>query len=677
MNGFTTERGKIITENGMAVEPCWFCDGRISFKYENCEISQVSYFGPETKGRAVAFMRHFWNGLRLYTVKDRVHKLLRPESCEILPFGFRSVSDDIEFSIYTANDFIFLTVTPQYDCDISLEFYGDFLMYPRRDGKGDIRYLGVEREWAEFKTQGDIISGGYTEDGVFTKISFSSNHDLCLNISERNDKHSFVSKSVRRYEECVIAIHFTNGEAKDYKGFAEILAKQFLRYQTVAQNAPKLQSSKKYLNQFFELAPVYHESMKVTEVRGALRAQTVMYWVWGWDSMTSPQAMVYWGDNEFLGDMLHLMEKHSHPEKGIPHGFTRSMELEWEAPPPAQGMYITLLDLYRISGGDYKKYYPFAKKLFKKILDTEVNNTGLCSGETLYPDFRELLHEDGNDISAFNNTVCYCSARSLEQLAADFGDSETQKIACDFADRCLASFSKTLFNKELGFFDSSVDTKEFKPRNVPGNNCIKWENNFCGDLTLSHAEECLKFYKENLISKAGLRPYPVWVDAYDTDANQLNCWWPVMSEFYTRLINKFDCPELLNQFVSWIEYWTKLLICPEGISCYDDSNEVLLDRWNCQSGMWHAYSIRGFYNAVVHSFVGVDFDAHGINFYPYSGEELDLLNLNFGKRKFDIHIKGSGKNILGIVLNGENIGIKNSIPFKDLDDYNDIVVIRG
>lgn len=677
MKDYVVKNGVILCDDGLPSEPQWFCDGRIAFKYEKCEISQISYFGPKTSGRAVAFMRHFWNGLRLYMVKDKVHTLLRPKECEILPFGFKSVSEDADFGIYTADDFVFFVITPKSDCNISLQFYSDFHMYPRIDERGDLRYFGARREWLPFTLENNTFSGGYVDDGVTTRVTLTCSHTIGFNFSERNEKYSVTTKNGKKGEEIVFALHFTNNQPKSYTEYKQILDKQLLRYEKVAQNAPVLKSSKKYLDQFFQLAPMYHESMKVPEVSGALRAQTVMYWVWGWDSMTSGESMVYWGDLEFLGDMLYLMEKHSHPEKGIPHGFTRSMELEWEAAPSAQGMYITLLDLYRIAGGDYKKHYPFAKKVFEKILDTEISNTGLCLGETLYPDFRELLHENGSDLSAFNNSVCYCSARSLEQLAADFGDSETEKLAADFADRCLKSFEKKLFNKEFGFFDSSVDAKEFKPRNVPGNNCIKWENNFCADLTMQRADECLKFYKQHLISKAGLRPYPVWCDAYDNDANQLSCWWPVMSEFYTRLINKFDCPELLEQFVSWIEYWTKLLICPEGISCYDDSYEVTTDRWNCQEGMWHAYSIRGFYNAVVHSFVGVDFDAFGINFYPYSGEELELLNLSFGKRKFDIHIKGSGANILDIILNGENTGSKNSIPFKDLKDLNDIVVIRG
>ena len=102
-----------------------------------------------------------------------------------------------------------------------------------------------------------------------------------------------------------------------------------------------------------------------------------------------------------------------------------------------------------------------------------------------------------------------------------------------------------------------------------------------------------------------------------------------------------------------MEYWSKRLTCPEGIPCYDNIKEVPFDSWNCMSGIWHGYSIRGFYNALVHSYVGIDFDENGLNIYPYSGEEAALYNLHFGHRTFDITITGSGKLIGSVVVNGK------------------------
>ena len=100
-----------------------------------------------------------------------------------------------------------------------------------------------------------------------------------------------------------------------------------------------------------------------------------------------------------------------------------------------------------------------------------------------------------------------------------------------------------------------------------------------------------------------------------------------MSEFYTRLINAYDKPEYINKYVGWLEYWNEKLMCPEGISCYDNLKEVPFDNWNARLGTWQGYNMRGFYNSVIHAVIGLDFDKNGLNFYPYSGEEMTIEKL--------------------------------------------------
>ena len=248
--------------------------------------------------------------------------------------------------------------------------------------------------------------------------------------------------------------------------------------------------------------------------------------------MTSNESSIYWGDSELVRDMLDCMEKYA-DSKGVAHAFTRAMVNCDPAAPPAQGMYITLLDHYRVSGGAYQKHNEFAKRIFKMIADTEVRETGLCKGTSLYPDFRDLIHETGNDISCFNNTVSYCAIRSMEALARDMKDSETEQRAKALGDRMQSNFQDVMFNKKFGFFDSSVEADTYEQRGVPSNNNIKWENNYCKDLIKGKEAECLKFYQDNLICEAGIRPMPTWSDCWDIDSNQLHCWWTVMSEFYT------------------------------------------------------------------------------------------------------------------------------------------------
>lgn len=673
---YRVEKGTIYTENGMPWSPRWFCDGRLAFQVDGESVTEINYFGPKSSGSFIAFLKRFWKGMTFYGICGHTKTVIRPSKCKILPFGFHSVSEECEYGIFAANDCLYITFRPLFDGEIAIEFYDDFFFYPETRAERDIRYGGIERSWEKPYFTEQILSMNYTEQDIRTNIAFSANGPLAFQRTARNTKNVLTLQQLSKGKEYVVAISFSNGETRTWEGYDAILKKQLKRYEEVAKKAPVLKSGRPLLNQFFQLAPLYHESLKTVDVLGAIRAQTTHYWVWGWDSMTSNDAVFYWGDSEFMRQMLECMEKYSDSEAGIAHAFGRDMKNIDAAAPPAQGMYITLLDRYRLAGGDWQKYYPFAKRLFHMIAATEVRDTGLCRGTSLYPDFRNLIKETGNDISTFNNTVSFCAIRSMEMLAKSFHDMETAKLAGKFAARMRENFEELLFNENIGFIDSSIEADTYEKRGVPSNNAVKWENNFCGELTEEHAKDYLSFYEKHLVSPAGIRPLPEWNACYDADSNQLHCWWPVMSEFYVRLLNRFDRPELIGQYAEWVEYWSERLMCPEGIPCYGNRKEVPFDSWNCMCGIWHGYSIRGFYNAIIHGYVGVDFDENGLNIYPYSGEEVSVENLHFGERTFDITMQGSGKEIENVILNGSSLGSVTSIPFHQFSIHNTVQIVR-
>lgn len=674
-NTYHVEKGIIHSEQGLPYAPRWFCDGRLALQADTEGIGDINFFGANSDGY-IAFHKRFWGGMKFYAVTPAGKIPLTPEKCQIWPFGYRSSGVLCDYGLYTANETIYVVLQPKRDLDFSAEFYDDYLFYPEPAPHGDIRYRGSAREWSDFSFENNRLSVSYFSGENKTNILFSSNAILFYEKKARNGKHILSAPQLIKGRTYVLAIHFSNGENRDFRDFDRHIASQFDRYRHVAEKAPVLKSSHEKLNQFVALAPMYHESLKTTDVIGAIRAQSTHYWVWGWDSMTSNECCFYWGDQDFMGNMLECMERYS-DGSGIAHAFGRNMSNLDVAAPPAQGMYLCIMDLYRLSGGEIRKHYPFAKKIFDMILSVEVADTGLCKGTSLYPDARSLIHETGNDISTFNNTVCYCSARSMEKIATSMGDLQTAEKAQAFCRRMEANFDRILFTEHLGFFDSSADATTYSQRGVPGNNAVKWENNYCGDLMDARAEQCLEFYEKHLVTQAGLNPHPQWCDCYDADSNQLHCWWPVMSEFYTRLINRFDRSDLLEQYIGWIEYWTNRLMCPEGISCYCSQKDVPFDNWNAAPGIWHGYSIRGFYNAVIHSYVGVDFDEQGLNFHPHSGDDVRIENLHWGNMTFHIAIHGGSNIIQRVTLNGKDLGNVNSIPYEMLKSENSVEVFRG
>ncbi|MBQ4087649.1 MAG: hypothetical protein IJC78_05320 [Clostridia bacterium] len=676
MSEYTVKKGKILSKDGLPYAPRWFCDGRLSVQVDERGIGDVHYFGVNSTN-FLTLHKCFWGGLKFYSIDQDGRCMIRPQVCEILPFGFESDSDKCVFSIYVANNTIYLSVTPKADMDFGMEFYEKYLFHPDTRKHADIGLKGKAGEWTKPVFENNILSATYTSENKKVSISISSDTALHHETRVKYGKHILLARELKAGQEYVFCVCFADGEPSWKNNYKEDVAAQFKRYEAVAEKAPVLKSPHEKLNQFFSLAPMYHESLKVTEEKGAIRAKTTHYWVWSWDSLTSNACSFYWGDHAFMNDMLDFIYRNS-DENGIANEFSYDMNNTGRATSIASdGMYTCLVDMYRISGGDISAYYPAVKEIFERVLAAEVGQTGLCSGSSLYPDFPQLVHETEHSISTFNNTVVYCGVRSAEKIAKSLGDTETEAKAKAFCARAEANFSKILFHEEMGFVDCAADGDTYAHCGVASNNSVKWENPYCEKLMPEQVQKaCLDFYEKNLVCKAGIRPYPEWSECFDADANQFHSWWPVMSEFYVRLVNQFDRKDLMEQYVGWLEYWTEKLICPEGIDCYFNEREVPFNNWDALPGIWHGYSIRGFYNAIVHAYIGVDFDETGLHFHPYTGDEVAVSNLHWGEKTFDISIVGSGKNIRNVMLNGESLGSVKTIPYEMLMQHNRIELVR-
>lgn len=686
MNRYTVEDGVIFSPRGLPFAPRYFADSRLACAVDEAGVLlNVDYYGAGTRGHQMAFVPDHWGGLKFYLYRAGKRYPLCPRDCRILPFGYTCRWEAFAFTFFLKNDSIAAVLDAPRDLEegvsLSVEFYDSYRFRPYPFG--DVRYRsGTDRTWEDWSLSGGLLRGGFAEDdGGRVQVRMGMNVPFTHKRTAANVKNRLQTGALRPGESTVFAISFDgNGEGAEKRclaclgGFQAMIQAQRERYRRVRERSPRLESPYPSLNRFLELAPLYHESLKIEGLPGAVRANSAHYWVWGWDTLTSNDATAYWGDQEQLKGMLELFLQYA-DEKGIAHAFNRDMQNADPAPPPAQGMYITLLDLYGRTGGDMERYYAFARRIFHMIGQTEKEGLGLCCGTSLYPDFRSLIDETGNDVSAFNNSVCYCAVRSMERIARLQGDDETAEAALCLAGRMRRGFEQWMFDGEQGFPVCSIEADTLEKRPVYSANAIKWENNFCGELCQGTDRRILDFYEREIVSPAGLRPMPVWCEAYDADANQLSCWWPVMGECYSRLINRFDRTEGIQQWIGWVGYWTDMLMCPEGISCYAENSRPPMDTWNCLSGTWQAYSMRGWYQAAVHSAVGVDFDG-GVNLYPCTGPELSLYGLWYGARRFNVHMKGSGPYAGRITVNGRALVGSCKIPADWLERENTIEVLR-
>lgn len=709
---YTVERGLVRGSKGIPEGQKWFADNRLSVQFDETGVTRVEYRTPrQTAGNPIVLLKGVHDGFRYYLEHKGVTSKAEYENSTLWPFGIDSEwsfeKSVFQHGVYTIHDSIVVKlVTPERVPEglvFKLEFNEACAFVPSEQ-RNPILGLGEAiRSWKNwiFDDREQVLLGGYTEKPVHVereatdiRSSYVENKrpetdaalhifmgaDFPLRHVQRASKHILYSDELKPATTYCFVVSFIADGANAIRRYQEgaknirkNLENRYARYQKVMDRSPRLVSPYEQLNRFVSLAPMYHEALKVSEYPGAVRAKTSNYWVWGWDGLTSNSASLYWGDRDFVRDMLGFYEKTAHPERGIAHSYRNDMSVASISDLPSQGMYITLLHHYYNATkdiGTVKERYAFAKKIFRSIATSEVGGTGFCEGTSLFPDFPVYMKETGHDISAFNNTVFYCASRSMESLAALLGDEEL-RLECETIFRKMEkNFIKLFFDAEKGFIVNSVDAVSLRQRACYSSDAVKWENEYCGDLLETISSQSMEFFARNFVSKAGIRPMPVWDSAFDGDANQLHSWWPVMGEYYMKLINENDRTDLIDQWIGWVSYWTESLTIPEGIPCYIDTAEPEHDCWDTLRGTWQAYSVRGWYQALIHGVVGVEIDAGGVAFHPYDGAEMKLLGLHYMGKTLDIELYGSGTFIDRIEVDGKTVRGTNKLPadlFGDKD----------
>lgn len=692
MENYRIENGKIMSKGAVPNPPRWYCDDLVAMENDIYGISKVEYFNRSTEGIPTVFFNDMWGGMKFYLKSDASCFSEALKNTIAMPYGFSGIWEtklgQFEYERRIINNTIVTTLKTGENVlngtDFVLEFTTAFCL--KTQSTGDFRLIDNSgRKWDEWKFCDNALKIFFSETKKVgeTHVAIGSEHEIRYEKRSLGGKYILTMPSLLPNTEYSFYISFDETDEKaverlktTIKEKNKFICVQNERYRRAGEKAPILESPYKSLNNFFELVPLYHESCKVQSIPGAVRAKTNCYWVWGWDGMSSSYAYAYLGDNEFMGELMELYMKTADENGGIVHCFNRDMTHKITSMYSAQGFYLSLMYQYYINGGDITPYYDFAKKLLNTILSHEVGDTGLCDGWSLFPDFREAIMENGEDISTFNNSSLYCGVAAMGYIAKEVKDDETYRKTSEFTERTRKNFSDIFFDEEKGYFVSSVDKNTLEKRPSYTSMAIKWDNTFCRDLVDGKNGDALRFFEENFVKAPGILPLPRWGKSYDFDSNQAHSHWPATCEYYARLINMENRKELTEQFVGWISYWTDKLMCPEGIDCYTDTEVPATDYWTSLNGAWQAYSMRAWYEAVIHSVVGVEISSDGLNIYPYSGKEMSLIGLNFDNKKLDIHMKGSGSKVKSVSLDGKSLGAVYKIEKELLKEHSVIEVVR-
>jgi hypothetical protein len=344
--------------------------------------------------------------------------------------------------------------------------------------------------------------------------------------------------------------------------------------------------------------------------------------------------------------MLQFIEETSSTEFGLAHAYNTDNSPASPMASAAQGMYICLLHHYFFMTGDEDtllRHYPYAKTVLERMMEAVIGEIGLMKGTSLYPDFPQAMMETGNDLSLYNNSLAYCSLRAMEFLAEHCGDEKTAKMLCKHNAKVRKSINEIFFDEKLGAYVNSVDADTLERRPCVNIGALMWENDFLGEIVCEKDDIYLKFIEEHCIGEAYFRAIPNWDTSFDGDANQLHCTWPVVEENVMRLLHRSGKTELLKKWANWVEYWINKLIVPEGISYMIETDKPESDSWNCEPGTWQAYTMRQWYQDILHSYLGISFDHDGITISPPFGcGFFSLKNLHYMGGVINIECGGSG-----------------------------------
>jgi len=699
VNDLRTERGAVLSPSGVPRAPRVLADGRLCFSYDEYGVGFVQYFPPRTHdGNYVVFRKGVFDCFRTFLLRGGLTYQPEYKNTSVLPY---SVTCDWElggavfgFGVYALDEsMVFCLRAPENLTDgfqWKLHFYESTQLIPAETGDLLTGSRGMSREWRTWKKEGNALLGGFHEEGVSeqtlglsTDVSWRLGCSAAFdwNLSPRNSRHA-LTVSLEPGRTYLFALTPDAGEARCaarnaalLENFGELLEKQKARYGRVADESPRLRCANPGLERFAELAPLYHESLKAA---GGVRAKTTHYWLWGWDMMVSNPSLLYWGDAEFIREMLAFVEATAPEDGRLAHAYTTANTVAAPMADAALGMYVCLLHHYYSLTGDRETLllrYPFAKKLAERMLKAKSKVGGLLTGTSLFPDFWELLGETGNDLSLFNNSLAYCSLRAAECAAEIAGDAEFAAELRDFLSDMRDNFVKTFYSPKLGAFINSADADSLEHRGCVNVTSLMWENDFLEELVRAKDAECIGFIRENCLGEAYFRAIPFRDASYDLDANQLHCTWPVVEESVVRLANRTGGADILNKWAGWVEYWTDQLLCPEGVPYLIETDRPEPDRWNCEPGTWQAYSVRKWYQDIFHGYLGIVPDAGGVTFSPPGTGGYLVENLHYRGKRLNIEGRGDGRYIEEIRIDGKPVAGTYKTP-ADCPGENIVVITR-
>jgi len=472
-------------------------------------------------------------------------------------------------------------------------------------------------------------------------------------------KHVFTGERME-HEQAALFVCFNAGE----QGLREriVALKQSVHrdcerllqtYAARVQAHPQIDLGDQVLNSAFGQYPELIEAMALPDAPGAIRANFGGYYVWGWDGMTPLTPCVFSNEPERVADILRFFHNHLDSEYGIAHSFTRDFGLRLKGPFAAQCQYLAGLYHYVAATHDLalaREVWSTCTFILDHCRRGEVGSTGLVEGNALWPDFPEVMGEDGHDISSLNNSLLYQGLRAMEYLAGTLGE---EALAADCADwaRCLRkSFIAHLYDEEKGYFITSCSSKDFSPRKHYPCQAVFWLTPFARELVSHAPDRIASFITEHLRDDKCLLSVPRWDEAWMADGNQIGASYPTADYFYLNVHKLMGRSEALEAWLDDISWYWNYHSAPEALTP-NGINEAELGP-DCSGGK-QLQAVTCWYACLYQGLAGIDIDHEGLTLTPWGDRTVDIRGLKLRGACIDLSIRSKGSHIGELKLNGK------------------------
>ncbi len=430
---------------------------------------------------------------------------------------------------------------------------------------------------------------------------------------------------------------------------------------------PEAETGNDALDSFFSNTPAILDALMVPDVSGGMRANSLGYWIWGWDTMMSATTWLAAGKSEFVRDALRFYRDTADADFGIGHSFTREPRVYLTQAPNAQMLYATMLMHYISFTRDKNaidEFYPFVKTIYSRLV-ASMAASGLSTGFGMYPDHPVAAGQTGRhtDVSVFNNAIGYQGLRSVEALAELAGDNDTATETRARSRAIENSFLATFWDDEQGYLLDSVDALTGTPRKHYPAYAVLWETDYARDLLAEKISTCGEFIANQLTDRRGFLMYPRWDPVFE------------MSEEFSQVMAIYDvfCLRCLAdngdqaRLKLWREgiayYWNHLtLIEGDAVQTVNDSGTLDMP------GQKQAFGARSQYLAFLASQVGISFDWGGITLRSGASLPLVVRRLRYVGRSIDISTTGGGGFPASLSVNGRIVTGTCKVPSSELND---------